>query len=84
MSKPANICGQAVARLRRKLDLTQLELQHRCHVAGWPVARSVLAKVENQTRSVSDRELVTLARALRVNVARLLGARRPVPRHAGT
>lgn len=82
MTAPANICGPAVARLRRKRDLTQLELQHRCHAAGWPVARSVLAKVENQTRSVSDFELVALAQALRVNVARLLVARRPVPRHA--
>ena len=92
MIKPANICGPAVARLRRKMDLTQLELRHRCREAGWPVARSVLAKVENQSRSVTDRELVALARALRVNVARLLGARpprkrvgkssRPVTRHA--
>lgn len=77
MSKPANICGPAVARLRRKLELTQLELQRRCHAAGWPVARSVLAKVEKQSRSVSDRELVALARALRVNVTKLLGVRLP-------
>lgn len=40
--------------------------------AGWQVARSVLAKVEKQRRSVSDRELVMLARALLVNVAQLL------------
>jgi len=84
MTAPANICGPAVARLRRKRDLTQAELQHLCRAAGWTVARSVLAKVENQTRSVSDRELVALARALRVNVARLLGTRLPATRHART
>lgn len=83
MTTPANICGPAVARQRRKLDLTQAELQHRCRASGWKVARSVLAKIENQTRSVSDLELVALARALRVDVTRLLGARRPATRHAG-
>lgn len=76
--KPRNICGPAVARLRRRLELTQTELQARCRQAGWPVARSVLAKVEMQSRSVSDVELVALARALRVDVVRLLGgASRP-------
>lgn len=72
--KPRNICGPVVARLRRRLELTQAELQARCRQAGWPVARSVLAKVERQSRSVSDLELVALARALRVNASRLIGA----------
>lgn len=76
MNKPANICGLAVARLRRENDLTQAELQRRCRAAGWTVARSVIAKVENQTRSVSDLELVALARALGVKVPKLLGAPR--------
>jgi len=61
-----------VARLRRKQGLTQVELQQRCKTAGWPVARSVLAKVEKQSRSVSDLELVALAKALRVKVSQLL------------
>ena len=72
MTTPANLCGPAVARLRRKNDFTQTELRQRCQLAGWNVARSVLAKVENQSRSVSDFELVALARALGVTVSRLL------------
>lgn len=76
MTMPANLCGPAVARLRRKNDFTQTELRQRCRLAGWNVARSVLAKVENQSRSVSDFELVALARALGVPVPRLL---RPLP-----
>ncbi len=72
MNQPANICGPAVARLRRKKGFTQEDLQQRCGSAGWSVARSVIAKVERQRRSVTDRELVALARALRVNVGRLL------------
>jgi hypothetical protein len=43
-----------------------------CLGAGWPVARSVLAKVKKQRRLVSDRELVALAQALRVKVGQLL------------
>jgi transcriptional regulator with XRE-family HTH domain len=72
MTKPANICGPVVARLRRKKGFTQEDLQQRCKMVGWQVARSVIAKVEKQRRSVSDRELVMLARALRVKVAQLL------------
>jgi len=73
MTKSANICGPAVARLRRQVGITQSELRVQCEAAGWPVARSVLAKVETQSRSVSDIELVALARALGVNVKKLLG-----------
>lgn len=72
MRRQTNICGPAVARLRRKQDMTQEELRIRCKAAGWAVARSVLAKIEKQRRSVSDRELVALARALRVKVTQLL------------
>jgi len=74
--KPRNICGPAVARIRRRIGISQEELGRRCKAAGWPVARSVLAKVEIQDRSVSDHELVALSLALRVNVTRLLYARR--------
>lgn len=73
-TKPANICGTEVARLRRKDGLTQDELTRRCCAIGWPVARSVLAKIETLGRSVSDRELVVLARALRVSPMKLLKA----------
>ena len=72
----ANICGPAVARLRHERGYTQQELRRRCILAGWPVARSVLAKIENQSRAVSDRELVTFARVLKVDVVKLLRASR--------
>jgi transcriptional regulator with XRE-family HTH domain len=76
MKTPANLCGAVVARLRREAGLTQEDLRGRCRTAGWTVARSVLAKVENRSRSVSDLELVALADALGVDVSRLLGTRR--------
>lgn len=77
---PRNICGPTVARLRRKEGISQDELRRRCHAANWTVARSVLAKVETQRRAVSDYELVALATALRVTVAKLLRA----PRRSGS
>jgi transcriptional regulator with XRE-family HTH domain len=83
MTKPSNICGPAVARLRREKGFTQHELRRRCAAAGWPVARSGLAKVEGQTRSVGDHELVALAQALGVDVVKLLGPSRPRKPRAG-
>jgi transcriptional regulator with XRE-family HTH domain len=77
MKNPANLCGPALARLRLRTALTQEGLRQRCQAAGWDVARSVLAKIEIQTRSVSDRELVILARALGVSPLALLGGSRP-------
>jgi transcriptional regulator with XRE-family HTH domain len=72
MAQTRNLCGPAVARLRRQQGLTQAELRDRCRDAGWSAARSVLAKIEKQNRAVSDYELVALAGALGVGVMRLL------------
>jgi transcriptional regulator with XRE-family HTH domain len=84
MSAKANICGPAVARLRRMQGLTQGDLLVRCRAAGWPTARSTIAKVETRRRCVSDFELVALAAALGVKADRLLGRTRPKRRsHAG-
>lgn len=54
------------------MQITQTDLVRRCKAAGWTVSRPVLAKIENQSRSVSDYELVALATALRISLTRLL------------
>jgi transcriptional regulator with XRE-family HTH domain len=72
VKSPANLCGPVVARLRRRKGITQEGLRQRCVAAGWTVARSVLAKIETRKRSVSDRELVALARALKASPLDLL------------
>lgn len=76
VNRQSNICGPAVAQLRRKAGISQAELSLRCRSAGWPVARSVLAKIETRRRAVSDYELVALAAALGTRVDRLLAVRR--------
>ena len=72
MQNHANLAGPAIARARRQRNLTQGELQKLCRSAGLNMARSVLAKIETRSRSLSDIELVAIARALKVEVSVLL------------
>jgi len=43
-----------------------------CQRLGWDASRDMIAKIEGQTRWVSDSEWVFLARALRVRLEELL------------
>jgi transcriptional regulator with XRE-family HTH domain len=61
------------ARCKAKPPLTQAELSARLEVAGVHIDRAGISKVENQERTVTDKELAALAEALRVSVAWLLG-----------
>ena len=74
-----NISGPIIARIRRRRGWTQDELRRRCRVAGLRLSRPVIAKIETKSRSVSDVELVSLARALGVRVTRLLVSPRRKP-----
>jgi transcriptional regulator with XRE-family HTH domain len=70
-----NIAGKQIARTRRRLNISQAELKNRCKVAGLSISRPVIAKIETNSRRVSDVELVAFSRALKVSVSRLLGLR---------
>jgi transcriptional regulator with XRE-family HTH domain len=63
-----NIVGRRVSEARRKLQppLNQEELTARLQLAGWNISRSMLSKIENGTREVTDIELVVLSKALKV------------------
>ena len=63
---PRNIAGPQVRRLRSQQGFTQQELAEKCQRMGWDVSRDTLAKVEAQTRWLSDFELAFLAEALHV------------------
>jgi transcriptional regulator with XRE-family HTH domain len=71
-----NISGKNISRIRRKLGLTQAELQQRCKRRGLSISRPVIAKIETGARSVSDKELVAFANALNVRVTLLLAGAR--------
>jgi len=71
-SRPPNLTGAIIRKLRIGLDLTQEALVAKCDVIVWGViSRSALSKIEACIRSVNDIELLVLARALKVEVTQL-------------
>lgn len=66
MTKPRNIVGPVVRRLRHSMGLTQADLAAKLNLDGWDLARGTLAKIEAGIRWVADFELLALARALGV------------------
>jgi transcriptional regulator with XRE-family HTH domain len=74
MNRPRNIVGPNLRRLRFQRTLSQAELAAVCQRLGWDASRDMIAKIEGQTRWVSDSEWVYLARALRVRLDDLLPA----------
>jgi len=70
-----NIVGERVklARKNAKPPITQIELVARLQTAGVRIDQSGLSKLENGTRPVTDREVVQIAKALKVDVGWLLG-----------
>jgi len=74
MSKVQNIVGPQVRQLRYQQDLTQQMLAARCEVLGLDMSRGTLSKIEAQLRCVTDAELQTLAKALKVPIQKLYPA----------
>lgn len=72
MTKPRNIVGPVVRRLRHSRGLTQADLAAKLNLGGWDLARGTLAKIEAGIRWVADFELVALARALGVPPSALI------------
>jgi transcriptional regulator with XRE-family HTH domain len=79
MTKPQNIVGPQIRKLRYQQELTQEMFAARCSIQGWDLSRATLSKIEAQLRCVTDAELVILANALKVNVDALLPTKK---RHA--
>lgn len=67
-----NLIGAKVEELRKKIGMKQKELLAQLQVHGVNVNASGLSKIEGQTRSVSDVELVAFAQILNVSVLELL------------
>ncbi len=65
-----NIIGHKI-RLYRAMQnppMPQRQLLARVHLNGWLLSQSTLSKIENETRSVSDSELMILAKALDADI----------------
>ena len=70
-----NVVGARVrlARKTSKPPLTQADLVARLQVIGMMIDQSALSKIESGRRPVTDIEVLTLAKALKVSAASLLG-----------
>jgi transcriptional regulator with XRE-family HTH domain len=64
-----NIVGKRVqeARLKFTPPLSQEELAARLELNGWKISRGTLAKIEAGVRQVTDIELMTLSKTLKVS-----------------
>ena len=73
MSK--NIIGHRmrVYRAMQKPPLSQADLLAKIHLNGLEISQSTLSKIENEERSVSDSELLAIAKAMNVDILWLLG-----------
>jgi transcriptional regulator with XRE-family HTH domain len=73
MTKPLNLVGPAVRRLRNAKKLSQEKLAAKCQLIGWDITREGIAKIEGQVRHVDDLELRYLCKVLRVKADFLIG-----------
>lgn len=67
-----NIVGLQVEVLRKQKGLRQKELVKLLSDKGFEISTSGLSKLENQTRRVTDVELIVLADVLEVTIDTLL------------
>jgi transcriptional regulator with XRE-family HTH domain len=61
-----NVVGPVVRKLRYQQKLSQARLAARCQLYGWNASRDIIAAIEGQIRCVTDKEILNLAKALKV------------------
>ena len=64
--------GLTIAALRKMKGMSQEQLAARMQVEGVPLNQKAVSRVETGLRVVSDYELMTFARVLRVTMERLV------------
>jgi transcriptional regulator with XRE-family HTH domain len=76
--KLKNIVGPQVRRLRSERGWSQPAFAAECQRKGWDIDRDTVAKIEGQSRRVSDFEIVVLSRIFAVPFETLLPDSRTV------
>lgn len=67
-----NIIGNNLRKWRKRKQITQDELSAKLITTGTNLDRPMISKIENQTREVTDIELVAIAKALKISITHLL------------
>ncbi|WP_049765237.1 helix-turn-helix domain-containing protein [Alkaliphilus metalliredigens] len=63
-----NIIGKNIKRLRELKFITQEQLAARLNIQGIEVDRPMISRIESQTRSLLDYEILGIAKALGVSI----------------
>lgn len=67
-----NLSGDNIARLRKKMGLSQRELADRLQLAGLDMDKNAVQRIEARKRFVTDIELVVIAQVLETDLVSLL------------
>jgi len=66
-----NLLGPELRRFRIAADLTQEQLAARFQVRGWNVTQDMVARFENQQRTLTDRELFRFLDVLNIPISHI-------------
>ena len=72
MKGARNLAGSILRKLRVAQGLSQAELAARCQRHGWDASREMVNRTEMRVRVLRDFEILALAKALNVPLAKLL------------
>ena len=65
-SRKLNCTGGRIRELRLKKKWSQADLARQLQIHGWDIDFATLNRIEKQTRTVTDYELLLIARVLKV------------------
>ena len=66
-----NLIGANVAKLRKKLKMSQQKLSNKLELYAVYVCRGSISRIEDRSRTVTDIELYAIAKALNVEITEL-------------
>ena len=68
-----NVLGPSINYFRNEKKVTQEQLAARLAIQGIAFDRSVISRIENQSRVLYDYEIIGIAKALRIDIFDLFG-----------
>lgn len=66
-----NLIGENVAKLRKKIKMSQQKLSDKLELYGVYVCRGSISRIEDRSRTVTDIELHAIAKVLNVEINEL-------------